>query len=180
MKHLLHSCLLLLSAGFLTGQSSLKIEGPVIQGYGSTWEIKDSDLEIDDDEVFNLVFDLYAQSENPARLNSSLNTLARFLNMHVHAGVDTSRINLVAVVHGKASFDVMKETVFTKKYGFENPNAELIQLLSKYGVDFYICGQSMNSIGLTKEQILPEVKVALSAMTAIAHFVSRDFVLISF
>ena len=180
MKHLLQLCLLVLSSGFLTGQSSLKIEGPIIQGYGSTWEINDSDLEIDEDEVFNLVFDIHAQSDNPARLNSSLNTLARFLNMHVNAGVDTSRINLVAVVHGKASFDMMNETSFSKKYGSGNPNAELIQLLSQHGVDFYLCGQSMNSVGMDRAQLLPEVKVALSAMTAITHFVNRDFVLIRF
>lgn len=180
MKFHLVLSLLVFSTILLTGQADLKIEGPIIQGYGSTWDIEDSDLEIERDEVFNVVFDLHAQSNDPAILNSSLNTLARFLNMHVNAGVDTSRIKLVAVVHSKAANDIMNNTSFHKKYGYENPNAELIHLLAKHGVDFYLCGQTMNSRGLTKEQLLPEIKVALSAMTAISHFVNRDFVLIRF
>ncbi len=72
------------------------------------------------------------------------------------------------------------EYVDKNKYEVANPNRKLIQQLKSEGVDFYLCGQTMNARGLEETQILPEVKLALSAMTVIGVYVSKGYALIKF
>ena len=164
----------------LNAQQEKKIDGPVIKGYGATWTIENTDLAIDSSEEFHMVFDIYQKDENPTAVNTSINTLARFLNMHINSGVSREKIKVVAVVHGKAANDIMSNQYYFNKYRVDNPNIELIEFLNDAGVSFYLCGQTMHSRKLTRSELLPEIKVALSAMTAIAYYVNRDYVLIKF
>jgi len=46
-----------------------------------------------------------------------------------------------------------------------NANKGLIKALSKAGVDIYVCGQSAAYNGYSSDKLLPEVKIAVSAMT---------------
>ena len=62
----------------------------------------------------------------------------------------------------------------------DNPNRDLIKTLSNIGVDVFLCGQSMSSMGYSKEDLLPEVKVALSAMTVLTVYQMNNYALIKF
>ena len=48
----------------------------------------------------------------------------------------------------------------------DNPNRELVESLLGAGVEVIMCGQSSKTRGLPKEDLIPGVKIALSAMTA--------------
>lgn len=161
-------------------QKSEKATGPVIDDYGAVWDIDNPDLEIGEEDEFHLVFDIYSQASTLTSVNPSINTLARFLNMHSRAGVSLDKIKLVAVVHNKAGNDMMKNRYYQQKYGVDNPNLALIDELSDAGVAFYICGQTMNSRGLLQEEMNENIKVSLSAMTAIVKFVNEGYTLIKF
>ncbi|GLR15940.1 DsrE family protein [Portibacter lacus] len=157
------------------GQSENRIEGPVIFGYGATYEIEDPDFEIDADQEYKVIFDLYQKNSNPEKINTSLNTIARFINMHANLGVDVSDMKIVAVVHGSASSDIMDDEFHNEKYDVDNPNADLISKLQKAGVEFYLCGQTMHVRNLDRDQILEGVNVALSAMTVNNYFVAKGY-----
>jgi intracellular sulfur oxidation DsrE/DsrF family protein len=170
----------ILTTSFLLGQVNESEDGPEIYGYGEVWEIEDMDESLLDHDNFQLVFDIFSSSEDPANVNISLNTIARFINMHAQAGISIEDMDIVAVIHGTASYDVMDNSFYTSKNNTENPNIELIEKLIDSGVQFYICGQSMNARKLDQSDLLSDINIALSAMTAIHHFVKEGSVLIKF
>ncbi len=177
MRLILIILLPIINFGLLKAQTADRKDGPIIDGYGSVWDIENPDFQIDPKDEFKLVFDIYLKPEDPRKLNLSINTIARFLNMHARAGVKSDQISLVAVVHGGAGNDVMNDSFYRQKYGVDNPNRILIEKLEEAGVKFYLCGQTMNSRGLERAQLLPEVGLALSAMTAITQMVNAGYAL---
>jgi intracellular sulfur oxidation DsrE/DsrF family protein len=53
-----------------------------------------------------------------------------------------------------------------QRYGVPNPNRELVEQLMEANVEVIMCGQSSKTRDLPKEELIPGVKIALSAMTA--------------
>lgn len=149
--------------------------GPVIKSYGKHAEVQ-QDLTLDKNSVFNVVFDLGAQG-SAGKVNGKIETLARFINMHVANGIALENINLALIVHGKAGFDLLKSPIYEEKYQQENSNIALVQVLLKNQVSIYLCGQSAAYHGITNEMIMPGVEMALSAMTAHAILQSRGYTL---
>jgi intracellular sulfur oxidation DsrE/DsrF family protein len=99
--------------------------------------------------------------------------------MNVAAGVPEKDIHVALVVHGKAGFDVMNAEAYARKYpGKENPNAAIVAALLAHSVQIYICGQSSTALGIAKSDLLPGVKMALSAMTAETLLQQQGYVLI--
>ncbi len=147
--------------------------GPLIPDYGRIATI-DSDLEIPSDLILQLAFDVSTGSGGS--LNRSLDSVARFLNMHVEAGVSPERLQPVVVIHGSAAFDALKATRYDAQYSGEtNPNAGLIAALLANGVKIYLCGQSAAARGIDKSDLLPGVKLALSAMTVHAMLQQQGY-----
>ena len=125
--------------------------------------------------VFKLVFDV-AKAADPDKLNRSIESAARFINMHVAAGVPLENIQLAVVVHGSASIEMTNQTFFAAKQGgLKNASAIAIAQLQEKGVRFYLCGQSAAANGISNFDLLPGVNMALSAMTAHALLHQQGF-----
>ena len=58
-----------------------------------------------------------------------INTAARYLNLHHHAGISVEQMQVALVIHGTASDDILSDTAYQKKYGIQNPNTPLLQQL---------------------------------------------------
>ena len=69
--------------------------GPVIQSAGAVFEISDLDFAAPGDFQYKLAFEVSRPAESPEDLNVTLNSVARYLNMHVQAGV--SAVPLLSV-----------------------------------------------------------------------------------
>jgi intracellular sulfur oxidation DsrE/DsrF family protein len=71
------------------------------------------------------------------------------------------------VVHGKAASDMTKDSFYQQlNAGQKNANSDLIAQLVRQGVKFYVCGQTAAYYGITPDDLLPGVDMALSALTA--------------
>ncbi|WP_282110310.1 DsrE family protein [Shewanella algicola] len=139
--------------------------GTVITEYGKVATIE-SNLAIPAGMKFKVAFDLGA-SAKPGELNRRIDTLARFINMHVAAGVKLEDISLAMVVHGQAASDMTQEHYYQMlNTGKNNANKDLIAQLVKVGVRFYVCGQTAAYYGMSQKDLLPGVDMALSALTA--------------
>lgn len=150
--------------------------GPVIMEFGKTATI-DSDMRISKRAKLKVSFDVAAAGQ-PGAVNRKLDSLARFLNMHVEAGVPLKNINVALVVHGGASKDLARDDYYGAQYeGASNANAPLIKALVDNGVEIYLCGQSAVYHEIDKTDLLPGVKMALSAMTAHALLQQDDYTL---
>lgn len=136
--------------------------GPAIKEFGPVADIAGADP-LPEGVSFRLSYDTASEAADGA-LNKTLVTAARFINMHVRAGVAPENINLAVVVHGKAVRDVSKQS--GGKDGAVNRHAELIAALTKHNVRIIVCGQSAAYYDVAAEDLLENVEMSLSAMTA--------------
>lgn len=133
--------------------------GELITGYGASAPVPDARLSAE--SVFKIAYDISKAGEN-GKVSRKLETPARFLNMHYAAGVPAENMHLAVVVHGGAHKDLLTD----EARGSENPNAALIADLVAHGVTFELCGQTAAYYDVTEEDLLPGVRIGLSAMTA--------------
>ena len=138
--------------------------GTLIPDYGKIADIPDM-LPLAKDASYNISFDISKQAEI-GKLNRQFVSSARFLNMHVANGVDPKNIKLAMVIHGKAVLDVTRQEFYEDKTVADNVNADLIANLIDNGVEVFVCGQSAAFQGVKSSDLLPGVKMSLSAMTA--------------
>jgi intracellular sulfur oxidation DsrE/DsrF family protein len=160
--------------------SQEKKAGPIIADYGKVWEINNQDYKIEKDQELKVVFDIMNSPENTTALNKSIETAARFLNMHAQNGVSPENMKVALVVHNKASKDIITNRSYKEKYGVNNPNAEMVQQLMDAGVEFIFCGQSSLSRDFPINETIPGVQLSLSAMTALIQLQNDGYRLIKF
>jgi intracellular sulfur oxidation DsrE/DsrF family protein len=139
--------------------------GPVFEEFGPTAPVQQSEP-LAQGAQFAIAFDV-AVAADPGKINRTIESAARFINMHVAAGVPKENIRLAIVVHGGASIDLTSQEFFAaRKDGAQNASAAAIAALQDHGVSFYLCGQSAAAHGITNADLLPGVQMSLSAMTA--------------
>jgi intracellular sulfur oxidation DsrE/DsrF family protein len=153
--------------------------GPVIADFGPYLPVAAPGFPAPVGTSLSAVFDV-SRSKETGELNRNLETPARFLNMHGGAGVKPEMMHLAIVVHGPATRDLLTDEAYEKRFGVINPNRALLDALSKAGVEIVLCGQSMAFGGYQSGEFLPQVKVALSAMTALVALQDNGYRLISF
>jgi intracellular sulfur oxidation DsrE/DsrF family protein len=110
-------------------------------------------------------------------------TLARYLRMHTQPELENNSVKAVMVLHGSAIYDLLTHEDYAKFHkveGLKNPNLELLGVLSEHGVEMVLCGQTSKHRGISKEMMHPEIKIALSAMTALIELQNNDYRLINF
>lgn len=170
----------LLALGFaaapLSAQSDAFHPGPVFTEFGNVASVETT-MEMPADAEFAVAFDTSAAAE-PGEINRTLNSAARFINMHVEAGVPLEKIRVAIVVHGSAGFDLTNAASYGGRHdGAENANAAAIASLIANNVQIILCGQSAAYYEIGVEDLLPGVDMALSAMTAHALLQQDGFTL---
>ncbi len=154
-------------------------KGPVFTEYGAVAKV-DSDLPVDAATHFKVVYNVH-EGAKPGEILRSLDTAARFINMNVAAGVPEANIEVALVVHGPAGWDLVNDRAYAAHAAGKaetNANAKLVGQLLAHGVKIYLCGQSAAAMGIAKADLLPGVKMALSAMDAMALLQQQGYVLL--
>ena len=154
-------------------QQAQKVKGTIIPDYGATYQVDHHDSEIDSE--LKVIFDVAQSSEDKSTLNNNLEFAARFLNMHTHAGWKLDQLKAAMTVHAKASHDVLNNEAYKAIYGVDNPNTQLINDLTVAGVDIILCGQAAAKRAMKREDINPNVKIALSATTALIQYQNKGY-----
>ena len=157
-----------------------KDAGPVIRDYGKVWEISDPDYKTDTEKELKVVFDIMNSPESHTTINPSIETAARFLNMHAQAGVPISNLKVALVVHNQASKDIITNAAYQERYKTNNPNEGLVKALLEAGTEIIFCGQSSLSRHLPRENMIEGVQLGLSAMTALIQLQNYGYQLIKF
>lgn len=168
--------LMLMAAPALAQDRSSFTFGPVLKDVGPIAAVE-SDLPIPKGTVFKIAFDLRAKAD-PGTLSRQIETAARTLNMHVANGVPQKDVHIVLIFHGPAVTDLLNATAYgARNDGKANASADAVAKLIGQGVEFIVCGQSAASMGVKKTDLLPGVKMALSAITAHALYQQRGYTL---
>lgn len=164
----------------LSGHSQEKTAGPIVENYGKVWSIENPNFKTDVTADFKVVFDIMNSPESHTEINKSIETAARFLNMHAKGGVPHAQLKVALVVHNKASKDIIENEAYKIRYGVSNPNYDLVKDLMEAGVEVILCGQSSKSRNFPKEDLISGVQISLSAMTALIQLQNQDYRLIKF
>ena len=149
--------------------------GKAIPEFGKVAEVEGMEA-LPENAQFKVSFDVAKQAK-VGEVNRSFDSVARFINMHDGAGVKSEHINLAVVVHGGAVKDLTVDAFYKTAQKVNNKNKLLIKALHEQGVTFYVCGQSAAYYGVKKDDLLPGVKLSLSAMTAHALLQQQGFTL---
>ncbi len=157
-----------------------RVEGKIIKDFGQTFSVNNPDIKTDTSAELKVIFDISQSSEDKSMRNKYIETAARFLNMHADAGMKPEQLKVAMTIHGSAWQDALDNDTYKEKFGVDNPNLPLINALSEAGVDIIICGQTASYRGMTKETINPNVKMALSAMTALLQYQNQGYRFIKF
>ncbi len=178
IKYLCFTILVCASAKEINAQE--KINGSLIPEYGAIYTVPNPDLNTNDLQEYKAVFDLSAAPEDPAELNPNFERVARFLNLHAAAGVPLEKIKPVMVVHGNAAMALLQDQHYKEIFGVANPNIDLLNKLHALGVPVILCGQTAGARDISKEKRWQHAQVALSAMTALVYYQSKNYALINF
>lgn len=168
---LITAALLALVAVPLSAQQA----GPVITKGGGFAPVPSPTFDVPTDLTYRVVWDINQGSAKPGEGNASFEYPARFLNQSVGAGVPRAHIQLAVVVHGTAGEELLSNAEYRARKGTGNPNAGLLEELSKAGVRIVICGQTMAARKIQRDQLLPFVQVAPSATWAHAVLQTQGF-----
>ncbi len=174
------SLLLLTTTSSCLAQDNGPTTGPVFEDIGAVYSIDKLDYLPDTTQNLKAIFDVERKYEDPNAMNSVLSSLHRYYNMHVRYGFTQDKIQLVVVLHGGSTKDALSSSAYKGQFNTDNPNQHLIKTLSGIGVKVYLCGQSMSYRGYTKADLLPEVQVALSAMSVLTAYQMNGYALIKF
>jgi intracellular sulfur oxidation DsrE/DsrF family protein len=150
--------------------------GPVIQSTGMSIKVDNPTFVVPEGHVFKSVFVINAGGGDSVKVNEQLTTVARFYNLHVRHGYPESRVKAAAVVHGQGWPALLTDSAFVARFGGKaNPSRRLVEELVQHGAVLVLCGQTAGSRGIKREELLPGVQVAISAMTAINVLQAQGF-----
>lgn len=172
-------CLFIVCCAFSTwGQQKAAV--PIIKNFGEVWKVEYPTYPTDTTAEFKVVFDVMDSPDSHEVLNKSIETAARFLNMHAQNGVPPQNLKVYLVIHNKATKDILANPSYEERFGKPNPNSELIRELLKAGVGVVLCGQSSASREMPVTEAIEGVQLALSAMTALVQLQNEGYQLIKF
>jgi intracellular sulfur oxidation DsrE/DsrF family protein len=156
--------------------SSLQSSGPVIQSAGRTFLVEHPTFAVPAGHVFKSVFEINAGGDVSEGVNEQLGTVARFYNLHVRHGIPEKNVQAAAVFHGMGWTALLTDAAFAKRYGGKpNPSRRLTEELLEHGAQLILCGQTAGARGIGREELIPGVQVAISAMTALTVLQSQGY-----
>ncbi|MDT8409702.1 MAG: DsrE family protein [Wenzhouxiangellaceae bacterium] len=153
-------------------------KGPVIEGYGPVADMPGDAFNLVPGQQYKLLFDSASGQRDSHALNRSLESAARFINMHARAGIDPADLEIEIVTHGGTTWDVLSNQAYQKRFDRDNPNAGLLEALAGAGVVIRQCGQSAAANGIEASELAPAVQMAVSAMTVLVRRQAEGWVLL--
>lgn len=154
---------------------------PLIKGGKGSGVIPVKDpVEIPDPNIeYKILFELTGNNPDSIikDINYGLDEIARVLNLHVASGVPAKKLMPVIVIHAGGIHAFKNNEAFQKKYKMDNPNIQIINDLKKLGAKFIVCGQAMTWLEIKPEELLPDIKLSLTAQTVLTSYQLKGYVL---
>ncbi|MDF7674130.1 DsrE family protein [Acetobacteraceae bacterium ESL0709] len=141
---------------------------PTIHNYGEIHVLDKTSYRPDPHQTYKIIFMLINGGNDPSKVNSGLDHVARTVNLYTAAGVPLSHLKIVAVVSGKATPLVMTNDAYRARYKVDNPNLPLLAELRKAGVDVTACGQAIPENHFDYSQISKDVSLSYSSLLTVS------------
>lgn len=116
---------------------------------------------------YKVVIDVTDGVKDSTKVMRTLTEVARSYNLNIANGVPQKKMKMAVVIHGSAIYGILDDEAYQEKYGISNPNSEVIDILKKEGIEFYVCSQILSFRNVPEKDILKSIDVAVSAKTAL-------------
>ena len=163
----------------LIGLAQSKVS-PVVKNFGGIFEIPYAEEKPDPTLDYKIIVEVVSNTEKYDSINWPLFNVARLINLHVMGGVPKEKIQVVVIIHGAAAMTVMNNEAYKAKYGVDNPNLKLYQELQQAGIKMFVCGQSLIARKIDRFKMVPEVKIATSALTTLTTYQLKGYAMLRF
>jgi intracellular sulfur oxidation DsrE/DsrF family protein len=175
MKKSLLLFVTLIQIGFLAAQNNPpshwieNVTYPAIDfsPWVGVFKIEPQVLKYNPDLDYKVVLDIYDSFKDSTKVNGALLEVARTYNLLVGNGVPREKVKVAAVIHAGSVFSILSDEEYKKRYGISNPTLPLLSKLTEAGVELFVCGQNLGMFQINPGQISSNVKIALSAKTAL-------------
>ena len=165
----------MLTAPAAAQDEPVRQSGPVFAEFGS-WREVASTQALDPSQQFKAIFDVVPGGRDGER-NARFDSAARYMNLLVAHGVPRENVHVAIVVHGPSIWDVTSDEAYHRKSSGEgNPSRAIVEAMLAEGVQFIVCGQSALGQGITNDDLLPGVTMALSQTVATSVLHQQGYV----
>lgn len=178
MRMFLATTLAALSATVALGETP--VTGPVVKNFGPVLAPPEQAYNLVPDVQYKVSMDVSRTGDFVEDKNRSIESAARFLNMHARNGIDPKDIEFALIVHGPATKDLLSDAAYRARYEEPNPNTAMLYELQQAGVSIYLCSQSAAFKKFAYDEFNPAVTIAVSAMTAHVRLQQEGYTLIPF
>ena len=151
-------------------------ETPIIKGYGEVIYFDQAASQLNKQLEYKLIFDIKSNQVKNG-VNKGLWTIARTLNLFELSGIPSKKIEIVASIHGEATFITLNSNAYQDKFGRDNPNSNIIQQLNDSGVKLYVCSQATSSRNINNGDLNINVIPALSGIAVLSNHLLQGFTL---
>lgn len=151
-------------------------ETPIIQGYGEVKYFDQAASQLNKQLQYKLIFDIKSNQVKNG-VNKGLWTIARTLNLFELSGIPSKKIEIVASIHGEATFITLNSNAYQDKFGRDNPNSNIIQQLNDSGVKLYVCSQATSSRNINNGDLNINIIPALSGIAVLSNHLLQGFTL---
>ncbi|REE81789.1 intracellular sulfur oxidation DsrE/DsrF family protein [Lutibacter oceani] len=165
---------------FLVFTCFSNMNSQIIKDFGDVFEVENPELLLAENTEYKVIFDIYTDYSNGEKINPLLNTVARFINMHAQQGILLKNMKIAVILHGKATKSALSNFSYKTLYKTNNPNSELIEALKNAHVEVFVCGQSFMASKYDAKDKSENVKMALSALTALVEYQKNGYQIINF
>ena len=148
---------------------------PIIKGYGAIEVVPFESVKPDPNQTYKLIDELYFSQEDKEKLYSNLNYSARIVNAHAAAGIPPENLTMAIVIFSGATPAILSNAEYKKRFGFDNPNIEVLDRLMAAGVDVIVCGQSMVKQNITPDLVHKGIRHAFSRITATSDLLNKGY-----
>jgi intracellular sulfur oxidation DsrE/DsrF family protein len=156
------------------------VTGPVVKNFGPVLTPPEQAYNLAADVHYKVSMDVSRTGDFVEDKNRSIESAARFLNMHARNGINPENIEFALIVHGPATKDLLTDKAYQARYEEPNPNTAMLRELQQAGVSIYLCSQSAAFKKFGYDEFNPAVSIAVSAMTAHVRLQQEGYTLIPF
>lgn len=148
---------------------------PIVKGYGRILDLEDVDVKPDPNMKYNILIELVNDMDKPNRVDFYANNVARLINLHAVGGVPKENLNVTLVIHAQATNSVLNSEKYKAKYKEDSPYEDFYKALNDAGVEVIVCGQSLSMFGHKPKDVLPDIKIATSALTVMSTYQQKGY-----
>jgi intracellular sulfur oxidation DsrE/DsrF family protein len=127
------------------------------------------------DLTYKLAWAVNVGPEKPDSIVPGFRSPAGFLYIGDANGVPRRNIHQAVVVWGTATHSLLKNEAYRKAKGTDNASIPLLEALNDAGVEIIVCWVALINRKIDRADLLPFVKIAPTAQTALATLNAKGY-----